>query len=314
MNGIRLLLFALLISSPALACVNVQGTNIDGGSATGSGIYPAYYIRNAMRGSPQDRFQALSSNRYTGEDDEFTVRELDGVADVFKGRHDEALAIFEKIEADHPGRYSTASNMGTAYELKGNLDLAQKWIAEGIRRNPQSHRGTEWLHLAIIKARIRLKEDPGYLARNHIIGLPDTLSKHSRIQIDGQEHPAAEVRKALRYQLTERAYFVKPPDPVVADLLFTYGVLEAHTAIVESGIGLLELARKYGYQDIGQLDQTIGHYQSLVRFRKIRFGAVIVLGVVGFIAFLVFAYRKKWFFLSGSEYRKYQLARRDQQG
>ncbi|MES2923837.1 MAG: tetratricopeptide repeat protein [Verrucomicrobiota bacterium] len=314
MNCIRILLLALVITIPARACLNVQGTSIDGGSATGSGIFPALPIRNAIKSSPEDRFNELSRNRDTKWDDEFTDRELEGVANVFMGRYEQAIAIFEKIEADRPGRYSTASNLGTAYELKGNLDLALKWIAEGIRRNPESHHGTEWLHLEIIKTRIRLAGEPDYLTKNHIIDLPETVSNHSPIKIDGQVRPAAVVREALKYQLTERVYFVKPPDPVVSDLLYTYGVLEAHASVVEAGIKLLELSREYGNQNSKQLDQTIEHYQSLVLFRKIRFGGLIALGALGVIVFLVFAYRKKWFFLTRSEYRKHQLAQQQQFG
>jgi tetratricopeptide (TPR) repeat protein len=294
MTAIRILLLAWVISSPAPACINVSGTSIEGGTAIGGGFAYAVVIRHSMRSSPAERFRDLIRYRSDKDDDEFTPRELQGVEDVYMGRYDEALGIFQEIEAASPGRYSTAANMGTAYELKGDLEPALKWITEGLQRNPDSHQGTEWLHQTILRAKIRLRQDPD-LARGHIIELPGNLSRTSRISIDGRDYPAAAVSHALRYQLSERAYFVKPLDPVMADLLFTYGVLEAHIHAVEPAIKLLELSREYGYQDTNKLVETIGHYESLIRFRKIRFAAWILLGVLAFLGFLVFAYRKKWF-------------------
>jgi tetratricopeptide (TPR) repeat protein len=304
MVAARILLIVYVISGSAMACANITGTNIDGNGVSGGWGSYATVIRRSMDSSPEEWFRAITRNRNGKDDDEFTPQELKGVQNIYLGHHDEALGIFEEIESASPGRYNTAANMGTAFELKGNLDLALKWIAESMRRNPGSHQGTEWLHVAILKTKIRLKQDPGYLAREHIIGLPDNFTKASRITVDGQDYSWFEVTNALRYQLLERAVFVKPQDPVMADLLYTYGVLEAHVRTVESGIKLLELSREYGYPDRKRLDETIGHYEWLILFRKIRFGAWIL----AFLVFLVFAYRRKCFFLTRSAYRRHHAS------
>jgi hypothetical protein len=52
-----------------------------------------------------------------------------------------------------------AANLGTALELLGNKEEALHWIREGIRRNPQSHEGTEWLHAKILEAKIAAQKD-----------------------------------------------------------------------------------------------------------------------------------------------------------
>jgi len=57
------------------------------------------------------------------------------------------------IERWHPGLYATAANLGTAYELLGNVDSAYYWIEEDMRRNPQGHEGSEWMHLCILSAK-----------------------------------------------------------------------------------------------------------------------------------------------------------------
>jgi len=45
-------------------------------------------------------------------------------------------------------------DLGTAYELAGKNEPALRWIREGLRRNPNSHKGTEWLHVKILEAKI----------------------------------------------------------------------------------------------------------------------------------------------------------------
>ncbi len=76
-------------------------------------------------------------------------------------RAQEAVKFLEASEKKRPGRYQTAANLGTAYELTGNLVQARRWIKEGIARDPSSHEGTEWLHLRILDARLALTQDPG---------------------------------------------------------------------------------------------------------------------------------------------------------
>jgi hypothetical protein len=43
---------------------------------------------------------------------------------IIKKRYEEAERIYLQIEKDFPGRYSTASNLGTLYELTGQNEKA----------------------------------------------------------------------------------------------------------------------------------------------------------------------------------------------
>lgn len=127
------------------------------------------------------------------------------VALVVAGRYLEAAATLRAIELDFPGQYATASNLGTTYELLGNVDAALKWIREGIKRNPDSHAGTEWLHVAILETKKKLKEDPRWLQTHSVL--------------DGHENRSpADREKALEYQLNERLNFITENDPVMFDL------------------------------------------------------------------------------------------------
>ncbi|MBI2512800.1 MAG: hypothetical protein HYV96_12550 [Opitutae bacterium] len=130
---------------------------------------------------------------------------------LFAGRFADAVPVLLAIEREHPGQYATASNLGTAYELIGDLDSAKLWIAKGIERNPGSHVGTEWLHLAILEAKQKLKTDPNWL-RSHTV-------------LEGvKDRTRGEIARALEYQLNERLYFIRRDDPVMCDLMFEAAV------------------------------------------------------------------------------------------
>jgi len=126
---------------------------------------------------------------------------------VFAGRYADAIAVLIAIERDYPEQYTTAANLGTAYELNGEVENAKVWIQKGIERNPNSHAGTEWLHLAILDAKLKLRQEP------------DWLKKHS--VLEGQEkRTRAEKETALEYQLNERLNFIKENDPIMCDLFY----------------------------------------------------------------------------------------------
>ncbi len=286
MKLIQILTFALLLPISADACLNVSGTSIHGDSRT-TDYSISTMLRHSLATTAEDRMIQFERNLILDGKDELTQTEIEGVRDICEGRTGQAIETFKKIEADHPGRYSTAANLGTAYELNGDLELALKWIEEGIRRNPNSHGGTEWLHVVILRTRMKLKEDDGFLDQRHLITLPESISKTTMIGIDGQEYSAAQVAEALIYQLGERMYFVKPPDPVVADLIFTAAILEAHLAVVEPAIEMLEIARTYGFKDTTLLDRTKAGYESLIRFRKLKPKVFALLGILTFSGLVV---------------------------
>jgi tetratricopeptide (TPR) repeat protein len=310
----KIFLLILLVPGASVACINSgQGTAIDGGSGM-SHTHVTERLEKARTETADQRFFEIQARPPSKEDEAFANEELQGVRHVLNGRYQQALAIFQAIEKDHPGHYNTAANLGTTYELLGDLEQASKWIAEGIRRNPRSHDGTEWLHVAILDARIKLKEDPGYLTHTHIIPVPEGITWRSSMEVQGKELPVQRVIHALEYQLHERVFFVRTPDPVVADLLFSLGQLTARINTLESAVEVLAMARAYGYPDSAGLEATIREYKSTILFRKIRVGALIAAGVLLGVFFLIYAYKKKWFFLSSQDYRKHLEMKKLQEG
>ena len=130
---------------------------------------------------------------------------------IIQGELIQAIEQLHAVEKALPGRYETAANLGTAYELRGQIAEAMHWIKRGIEINPNAHDGTEWLHYAILRAKDEVAKDATW------------LTKHSVIEADYKDQDRA--IKALNYQLAERTQLVKPPNDIVADLYYLLGLM-----------------------------------------------------------------------------------------
>jgi tetratricopeptide (TPR) repeat protein len=175
---------------------------------------------------------------------------------IHLGRVSEAVPMLEEAERENPGAYVTAANLGTAYELAGDNVKALEWIKEGVRRYGDSHYATEWLHVKILEAKLALEKDPHWLKKNSVLGAdlraPEVVGRPQRPITDhlGRPKSQAEIEAALVYQLHERMEFVKPPDPVVADLLLDLSDLLARTRSAEHAQAVLNLALSYNPEHV----------------------------------------------------------------
>lgn len=251
---------------PILGCVNAP----DSPAKVGQPIYtetlgPQAYIQKLLSGhlASQDWEFALANAKNPNLREANSVDENGiAVALIHLGRTAEALKILEKLERTAPRSYYVAANLGTAYELLGNNEKAYKWIAEGMKRNPDSHFGTEWLHLKILKAKQAIKQDPQWINKNSVLGIDWELigGDLSKVQVSDDRkvvHNADAVRKAIEYQLHERTEFVKPPDATVASLLYDLSHLVRHSRSEEHGNLVLNAAHTYGYPNGSKLSPAV---------------------------------------------------------
>ena len=178
----------------------------------------------------------------------------------------EAVTLLEQIEAEKPGLYMTAANLGTAYELTGNNQKALEWIRRGIERNAEAHGGTEWLHVRILEAKLAMSGDPKWLESNSITGL--LLEGRNSIEISatgncGEKVSARQAKAALIHQLHERLQFVKPSDAIVGALLLDLGELlsEERTGRAEA-YDVFKLAGIYlkGLSNVDYLQDRVDIY------------------------------------------------------
>lgn len=252
-------LAALLWAPLASACINSPATDNQGRSFSvmeyaGETLVESITTPSHARGVMSHKGEITAAARREPSFDHLT--EL-GVLLVHQGKYVDAARLFVAMERIYPGRYQTAANLGTALELMGSDRLALRWIRIGMRRNPDSHRRTEWLHARILEAKIALAADPRALEGRSVAGVvfdPVTVPPLPTAYPpgnDGKPVKPHEMNEALHYQLNERLQFVKPKDAVVASLLEDWATLNLAGGPVENAAALYPLAWRYGARKTG---------------------------------------------------------------
>ena len=269
MRAITFLLL-VLIALPSNACMWTYGTTKYGmphegrlRSRSAAGALRLAKLRNLNKEGLELIKLSEGATGWTGRNDR-------AVGFVYCGRYQEAIDLLEKLEKEQPGKYETAANLGTAYELAGNNAKAKRWIEEGIKRNPGSHHGTEWLHVEILKAQAQLLANPDYLQKHSVLNLDYTQLETGAktITVAARSMNVHEALRALEYQMGERLAFIKGKDPVVASLLFDYAMILAGTETLEEGSKVLRMAAEYGAPP-SKVNPLLTKYSRLIFLGKI---------------------------------------------
>jgi tetratricopeptide (TPR) repeat protein len=175
-----------------------------------------------------------------------------GVCLMKLGKEKEALAIFIELYKHYPNDYKIAANLGTAYELSGQVDSALKYIQRDIQLNPNDHEGSEWIHVKVLQAKQQLAKNPDYLKDHTVLGLTDKQKNDSA------------VLQQLFIQLRERVPFTPEGHNEIMVSLFTdLGDLSANLRSIEFARDFYQVAKNYygGSPDI--LDGKIEEMQKL---------------------------------------------------
>lgn len=241
------LLAMLAVASSVHACLWLGGTTLDGHYKEVEASDHAKWLKARVTEKPTDEpgfFQPFEYqfNNPLGRANDKAVQAL------LRGDAAKAVTMLQEVEASRPGQYYTAANLGTALELAGDDANALKWIKEGIRRNPESHMFTEWLHVCILEAKLHLKEDPDWLKTHTITGADFTRLKDPQYSLPTLQRAVSpeDLRRSLHVQLGVRMLFVKPKDVIVAQLLRELSLVEAQIGFLEQATTYAELAGLYG--------------------------------------------------------------------
>lgn len=204
------------------------------------------------------------------------TKDLDYLSDkgyllIVQGKYNEALNLYLNIEKIEPNRYSTASNLGTLYELMGENQKAYIWIKKSIEINPESHKGSEWLHLRILEAKIKkLKDVSGQFLINTNFGTSsEPKTKLSKKEVD-------ELTQSIYYQVNERMSFIEPKDKIISILLFELGNLAELKGENNSALATYRTARLYGYDGdliVARMINSAQHEVEYYRERAVSYGS-----------------------------------------
>jgi tetratricopeptide (TPR) repeat protein len=295
-NTLFAILALFLGSCCAEACIWVLGTKYNTRPAWVSGFSTGRRLRLFLEHPRVDGEKMEAELRGSTK---FNDRSDYAVALLYLGRSGEAVQILESLEEEKPGDYVVAANLGTAYELAGDNDRALRWIKEGIRRNPNAHDGSEWLHAKILEAKIAQQKDAAFFEKHSVLELqPARIGKKVLI---GEQHLSSEkLAQDIEYQLTERLQFVKPPDAAVASLLFDFAAIDAVTHSLESAKTVLQLALDYGYP-ASKVQPLLKQFDQRIMVGNIElYGFVAVIGV-SIVWLLVYLYKRRIFVISSRD-------------
>ncbi len=157
-----------------------------------------------------------------------------------------AKEILLKAQQDFPGNYSITANLGTAYELLGKLDSALLWINRAVVINPQSHEGSEWIHVMILRYKIAKEKNPQYLAGGTALML-DFGDK----DLPGNPYglDTRKLQKELAFQLQERLSLIPSPDTLMGMLLYDFANLAILNNKGFQALWYFQAAKDYGFSN-----------------------------------------------------------------
>ncbi|WP_438965232.1 tetratricopeptide repeat protein [Flavobacterium sp.] len=157
-------------------------------------------------------------------------------------KYNEAIHLFLEIEKKQPNRYSTASNIGTLYELIGNNEEALKWITKAVKINPDSHNNSEWLHVNILEAKTK-----GATFYNGLFLIDVNFGIYDKPISTLSSNKENSLINALFYQLNERITFIKDKDVIIANLLFELGNLCMIQERYKDALEIFKMSKEYGF-------------------------------------------------------------------
>jgi tetratricopeptide (TPR) repeat protein len=197
------------------------------------------------------------------------------------GRTKESIAILSVLSKQYPNEYQIAANLGTAYELNGETDQAIKFIKRAIKLNPNSHNGSEWVHIKVLETKKRLALEPSYLSHHTVLNLSEADKKDTL------------VREQILIQVRERFPFSPGPNPIMASILIDLGDCYANTSSIEFAKVLYTIAKLYFGANGVLVDSKINEMVALrIKFSELkpeevrRDGENILLGGISYKSML----------------------------
>ena len=212
------LLFGSTLPVSVFACINSYTMELSPDHFDSAQQRIDYY-QNELKA-----FQAKHVKHYSVQ-----VRNDYAVLLILTGQYQQAIEVLESLERSNPNLPKTAVNLGTAYELKGDLTQARKWIHIGMQRDPNIHEGSEWIHLNILNAKHN-RANVHWLNQHPLLDLTfgqGYFPKPNHIDQDQiTQQQLQSIFDQTQLQLIERKKFVFGQDPILARVYYDLANIE----------------------------------------------------------------------------------------
>ncbi|NOQ70986.1 MAG: hypothetical protein GQ574_03230 [Crocinitomix sp.] len=149
------------------------------------------------------------------------------------GKIEASLALLIELNRNLPNEYQIAANLGTAYELNGELDSAIHYINRGMELNPEAHEGSEWVHIKVLECKLKQIENPNY------------LNNTSVLELTAEQKANYKTRHQLEIQIRERFPFTPGPNQIMASLMIDLGDCYASDLSIEYAKAFYTIAAEY---------------------------------------------------------------------
>lgn len=163
------------------------------------------------------------------------------IAYLFARQFGSALDLSTRLAAKYPQDYNVMITHAAALELNAMVSEAIPFMEKAIALNPRSHKGSEWIHLNLLRQ--RLKGDPG-VSPWALIGIdlrPDSLlTKPEGLDVKA-------LVKQVHYQVNDRIFFTPAHDPLFGAMLFAYADLLELTGYRNQAKWARERSTSYGF-------------------------------------------------------------------
>ena len=249
MNNSLIPLILFMNTSTASACINTYAFDLGR-----EGLSKEYALKEM-----KERSKKLKTHKQLNDY---------GVLQIYAHEYDKAIQTFKSIEKSHPNLAKTAANLGTAYELKGDSLKAKYWIAQGMKRDPNIHEGSEWIHIKILDAQLNQQKDKAWVQKNDVLGLDfgsdvAPKAKVKTIKFGHQSYTLQQILKHSEIQMDQRMRFVHK-DPITAQILFNMGNIEAYLmqSDLETITSLYNVAEMVGYSDPSFLSKRVNYLDT----------------------------------------------------
>jgi len=241
MKSSILIILLLALANKVYPCGNEYGHTLDGKRIPTRYFFLSERMLHFDTLEIQHKLTALRAKVNSGSAT-FKTRSDIALNLMKLGQADSSIKILRPLLREHPNEYTINANLGTAYELAGQLDSALKYISEGYQINPKSHRGSEWVHIKILEAKLKEQQQSGWMATNAILDLRELLNK---VKAKNQHRARRNVNQSIFYQVRTRAPFTPAPNKILSNMLQTLGDFNAESGTYENALLAYAFAIKF---------------------------------------------------------------------